>query len=394
MAHHRTQVGIIGGGPAGLLLSHLLHRVGIESVVCESRDVETIKNTHRAGILEDASIRLLREAGLGEGVDSHGSEHKGIYLRFGGENHHLHFPDLVGATVSLYAQNQLFADLAAARERDGAAVLYNTEVTGVNDLDGERPVIRATDSQGEDVSVECDFVVGADGSRSVARRLLPAEKEYKHNYPFAWFGILTEAPHSADELVYSHSRHGFTLISQRSPEVQRMYFQCDPGENAEEWSDDRIWSEMEKRTAGSDGFTLKTGPIISKTVLPFRSYVREPLRQGRLFLAGDAGHTVPPTGAKGLNLALHDAKILFEALDQHYNHGTDTGIDGYSDRVLRRMWRVQSFSYWLTTLMHNSPGQDEFANRRAVAELEAIVSTDPGRKYLAESYTGWPNETW
>ncbi|GAA1804680.1 4-hydroxybenzoate 3-monooxygenase [Nesterenkonia flava] len=394
MHTYSTQVGIIGGGPAGLLLSHLLHLSGVESVVCEARDEETIATTHRAGILEQASVELLRTAGLSHAVEANSHEHRGVYLRFSGRSHHLDFTELVGATVSLYAQNQLFTDLAEQRRRDGGTVLYETTVSDVQGLQETRPVIHARTVNGEEVRVECDFVIGADGSRSVARTLMPAAAEHRHSYPYAWFGFLVEAPPSADELIYTHSPQGFALVSQRSDTVQRMYFQCDPSENADEWSEDRIWSEMHARLAGDDDFALKTGPIISTTVLPFRSYVREPLRHGRLFLAGDAAHTVPPTGAKGLNLALHDAKILHEGLESFYRGGGSQGLESYSERALRRMWRVQSFSYWLTTLMHNPPGQDEFSNRRAAAELEAITSMGSGRRYLAESYTGWPHETW
>lgn len=394
MHTYRTQVGIIGGGPAGLMLSHLLHLVGIESVVCESRDEETISTTHRAGILEQSSVELLRQAGMSDAVDAHSHEHAGIYLRFGGENHHLNFNELVGATVSLYAQNQLFTDLAEQRRKDEGTVLYRTTVSDIEQPDSDQPVIHAQTDDEEAVRVYCDLVIGADGSRSVARRQAPSTAEHRHSYPYAWFGFLVEAPTSADELVYTHSRRGFALVSQRSDTVQRMYFQCDPSEDPAQWSEDRIWEEMDARIAGHDGFRLKTGPIISTTVLPFRSYVREPMQHGRLFLAGDAAHTVPPTGAKGLNLALHDARLLHEALDLFFNHGDEAALESYSQRALRRMWRVQSFSYWLTTLMHNPPGQDEFSNRRAEAELKALTSMEAGRRYLAESYTGWPHETW
>ena len=394
MHTYRTQVGIIGGGPAGLMLSHLLQLSGIDSVVCESRDEETISATHRAGILEQSSIELLQQAGMSDAVRAHSQEHAGIYLRFGGENHHLDFNELVGATVSLYAQNQLFTDLAAQRRKDEGTVLYSTAVSDIAQLDSDQPVIHAQTEDGEAVEVHCDLVIGADGSRSVARKQAPSSTEHRHSYPYAWFGFLVEAPPSADELVYAHSRGGFALVSQRSDTVQRMYFQCDPSEDPALWPEERIWEEMDARITGHDGFQLKTGPIISTTVLPFRSYVREPMQHGRLFLAGDAAHTVPPTGAKGLNLALHDARLLHEALDLYFNHGRETALEAYSQRALRRMWRVQSFSFWLTTLMHNPPDQDEFSNRRAEAELGALTSMESGRRYLAESYTGWPHETW
>ncbi|GHD06662.1 4-hydroxybenzoate 3-monooxygenase [Zhihengliuella salsuginis] len=392
----KTRVGIVGGGPAGLMLSHLLASAGIENIVVESRDHETIRTTHRAGILEAGSVALLADTGVDSRVSTHGDEHAGIDLRFGGESHPLDFKDLVDATVTLYAQNEVFVDLAAARARDGGDVRYSAEVTDVWDLETGAPKIGFVqggdgDDAGTSCEVHADIVVGADGSRSFCRRAVAGEREYKFEYPFAWFGILAEAPKSAPELIYANSPSGFALISQRSESVQRMYFQCDPAENVDDWSEDRIWSELAGRVAGPDGFELKTGPIFDKTVLGFRSFVREPLSHGRLFLAGDAGHTVPPTGAKGLNLALADVKILFEAIDSFYATGSDALLDAYSDTALRRVWKAQNFSSWMTSMLHTPPGQDPFVARRALGELDAVVSSRYGRQYLAESYTGWPH---
>lgn len=387
----KTQVGIVGGGPAGLMLSHLLAKTGIENLVVESRDHETIRNTHRAGILEAGSVKMLTDTGVEGRVLTHGDEHAGIDLRFNGESHPLDFTDLVDATVTLYAQNEVFVDLAAARARDSGDVRYSCEVTEIFDLETETPKFHFTDAAGNGFEVHCDILVGADGSRSFCRRAVPGTADFKIEYPFAWFGILTESPKSSHELIYANSPHGFALISQRSETVQRMYFQCDPNENTDDWSEDRIWSELQRRVDGPDGFTLKTGKIFDKTVLKFRSFVREPLSHGRLFLIGDAGHTVPPTGAKGLNLAFADVKVLFEALDSYYSTKNETLLHGYSDLALKRVWKAQNFSYWMTSMLHTPVDADPFMAKRALGELDTVTSSRYGQQYLAESYTGWPH---
>ncbi len=388
----KTKVGIVGGGPAGLMLSHLLAKQGIDNLVVESRDHETIRNTHRAGILEAGSVKMLTDTGVDGRVLTVGDEHEGIDLRFNGESHPLDFKDLVDATVTLYAQNEVFVDLAAARKRDGGDVRYEAEVTEVLDLETTAPKFRFTDKDGAAFEVHCDILVGADGSRSFCRRAVKGEQDYKIEYPFAWFGILTEAPKSAPELIYANSPHGFALISQRSETVQRMYFQCDPAENVDDWSDDRIWAELQKRVDGPDGFQLKQGPIFDKTVLAFRSFVREPLSHGRMFLAGDAGHTVPPTGAKGLNLAFADVKVLFEAIDSFYTTGSDALLEGYSDLALQRVWKAQNFSYWMTSMLHTRKDASPFETKRALGELATVTGSRFGQQYLAESYTGWPHK--
>lgn len=395
----RTTVGIVGGGPAGLLLSHLLSQQGIENVVLEKRDHETIANTHRAGILEQQAVKMLTDTGVDGRVLTEGDEHSGINLRFNGESHLLDFPDLVDATVTLYAQNEVFVDLAAARKRDGGDVRYECEVVEVLDLKTDTPKVRFHDlSAGGDPNqlqeLHCDILVGADGSRSFCRRAVgeaEGHRDFKIEYPFAWFGILTEAPKSFPELIYANSPHGFALISQRSETVQRMYFQCDPGENVDDWSDDRIWSELQKRVDGPDGFQLKTGPIFDKTVLGFRSFVREPMRHGSMFLAGDAAHTVPPTGAKGLNLAFADIKVLFEAIESYVSTGSKDLLDAYSDTALKRVWKAQNFSYWMTSMLHTRQDANPFETKRALGELETVTSSRYGQQYLAESYTGWPH---
>ena len=389
----KTQVGIVGGGPAGLMLSHLLSTAGIGSIVVEKRDHETIRTTHRAGILEHGSVRMLTDTGVGSRVLTEGYRHEGIDLRFGGESHRIDFEDLVGESVWLYPQNEVFTDLAAARKRDGGDVRYGVSGTEVTDLTTDTPKIQFTDADGKDHEIHCDILVGADGSAGICRRSIPKEHRTDNfiEYPFAWFGILTKAAPSAPELIYAASDRGFALISQRSDTVQRMYFQCDPNEDAAAWSEDAIWAELQARVDGPDGLELQRGPIFEKTVLKFRSYVCEPLRYGNLFLAGDAGHTVPPTGAKGLNLALADVKVLFEAIDSFYSAGNPDLLAGYSDKALQRVWRAQNFSYWMTSMLHTRADSSPFERKRALGELSGVVASRHGRAYLAEAYTGWPN---
>ncbi|MDO5744770.1 MAG: 4-hydroxybenzoate 3-monooxygenase [Micrococcaceae bacterium] len=389
----KTKVGIVGGGPAGLMLSHLLAKAGIENLVVEARDHETISNTHRAGILEAQAVKMLVDSGVDGRVLTEGDVHSGIDLRFNGESHPLDFTDLVDATVTLYAQNEVFVDLAAARARDGGDVRYLSTVTELMDLETDTPKFRFTNAEDESFEVHCDILIGADGSRSFCRRQIPDSnrQDFTVTYPFAWFGILTEAPKSAPELIYANSPHGFALVSQRSETVQRMYFQCSPEENVHDWSEDRIWTELQRRVDGPDNFTLKTGKIFDKSVLKFRSFVREPLSHGRLFLIGDAGHTVPPTGAKGLNLAFADVKVLFEALDSYYSTANDSLLHAYSDTALKRVWKAQNFSYWMTSMLHTPVDADPFMAKRALGELETVTSSRYGQQYLAESYTGWPH---
>lgn len=388
----RTRVGIVGGGPAGLMLSHLLAKAGIDNVVVEKRDHETIRTTQRAGILEHGSVSLLVGSGVSDRVLREGDRHDGVDLRFGGVSHRIDFDELVGASVWLYPQNEVFADLSAARERDGGDVRYG--VSGaISELTSERPTITTTDAEGRRATIEAEIIVGTDGSGGISKRAIPADRRVDNfvEYPFAWFGILCEAPPSAPELVYASSEHGFALISQRGPTIQRMYFQCDPDEDASTWSDDRIWAELQRRVDGPDGLELQQGPIVDRTVLKFRSYVCEPLRYQNLFLAGDAGHTVPPTGAKGLNLALADVRVLFEALDSWAATGSRDLLDGYSDRALHRVWKAQNFSYWMTSMFHTSPAAGPFEHKRQLGELESVTSSRHGSAYLAEAYTGWPS---
>ncbi|MDQ0710060.1 p-hydroxybenzoate 3-monooxygenase [Arthrobacter woluwensis] len=387
----RTQVAIVGGGPAGLMLSHLLATRGIESVVLEARSRQAIHETVRAGILEHGTVNLLVDSGVSDRVLREGDRHDGIELRFDGESHRIDFQELVGESVWLYPQTEVFADLAARREADGGDVRYGVSGVTVHDVASD-PRVTFTDAEGRDVELRADFVVGADGSRSHCRGLIPEDRRHRYfkEYPFAWFGILAEAPRSADELIYANSPQGFALISQRTETMQRMYFQCDPGESAADWDDERIWATLRERVNGN-GFELVEGPVLEKVVLPFRSFVQAPLRHGKLFLAGDAAHTVPPTGAKGLNLALHDVRMLFEALDSFYTGGSEDLLDGYSERALGRVWKAQHFSSWMTSLLHAAPGESDFDRARRRGELDSVVSSAHGRAYLAESYTGWPD---
>ncbi len=380
---------IVGAGPAGLMVSHLLAREGVDSVVVDSRSRETIATTHRAGILEAGSVQLLVDGGVSDRVLTEGHEHEGIELRFDGHGHRVDFQDLVGRSVWLYPQTSVFADLAARREADGGDVRWSVTDTAVSDVT-ERPTLSFTDADGVAQEVSAQYLVGADGSHSVCRRAVPEDRRqtFYREYPFAWFGVLVEAPPSAPELVYASSPRGFALVSQRTDTMQRMYFQCDLDEDPAAWSDDRIWHELQTRVAG-DGLTLREGPVLERTVLPFRSYVHEPMRHGNLLLAGDAAHTVPPTGAKGLNLALHDARLLAERLAEAVRHDRPEALDAYTEAALDRVWRAQHFSSWLTMLLHTAPGATEFDDRRRRAELTSLVTSRHGSAFLAEGYTGW-----
>ena len=388
-----TTVGIVGAGPAGLMLSHLLSLDGIDSVVVDNRTRREIEDTVRAGILERDSVRLLVESGVSDRVLTEGHEHAGIDLRFSGLSHRIDFRALVGESVWLYPQNDVFTDLADARHRDRGDIRFGIRDTQVLDITSDQPGIEFTDAAGAQQEIRCDFLVGADGSRSICRMQVPERKRhhYFREYPFAWFGILAEAPPSAPELIYTHSGRGFALISQRTDVLQRMYFQCDPDEDAANWSQDRIWAELQARVAGQDGFTLNQGPITDQMVLRFRSFVSEPMRYGNMLLAGDAAHTVPPTGAKGLNLALADVRILAEALKRAILKKDLAALDEYSPSALARIWKSQHFSYWMTTMLHSLPGAAPFDTRRQIGELESVVSSTAGSTYLAEAYTGWPN---
>lgn len=384
----RTRVAIIGAGPAGLLLSHLLDRHGIESVVLDSRSREQIETTIRAGILEQGTVEILSETGASDRVLTVGQKHEGIELRFGGERHRVDFAATVGRGVWLYPQHEVLKDLVAARLAAGQDLRFGVTAERVEDAGTARPRVVAKDTDGNSVAIEADVVVGADGSRGVAREAVTgALGGYFREYPFAWFGILCEAPPSAEELIYSNSPNGFALVSRRSPEVQRMYFQCDPRTDPEAYSEERLWELLRARVPGA---ALREGRIFQRDVLRFRSFVAHEMRRGRVVLVGDAAHTVPPTGAKGMNLAVADVVLLTEALRALLLDRDETLLDAFPEAAQDRIWKAQHFSWWMTSMLHLQPEADAFERRRQLGELRTVVESEAGRTYLAEAYTGWP----
>ncbi|TWE10039.1 4-hydroxybenzoate 3-monooxygenase [Rudaeicoccus suwonensis] len=388
-----TSVAIVGAGPAGLMLAHRLGRSGVDCVNIDVRARAEIETTHRAGILESASAADLLDTGVSDRILRDGDEHAGVELRFGGRSHRIDFQDLVGASVWLYPQTDVFIDLADARDRDGGVVHFGVSGTVVDSVETDSPTVKFTDAAGARHEIRARYVVGADGSHSVCRKLVPEAQrsQFFREYPFAWFGLLVETPKNAPELIYAHSEHGFALVSQRSDTVQRLYFQCDPDESVDAWSDEQIWSTLHDRLSGDDGFELHTGPIIDKSVLRFRSFVQQPMRWGSMLLAGDAAHTVPPTGARGLNLALHDVRVLAPILVRALGAAGDSALDDYEPQALERVWRAQNFSFWMTQMLHNPPAATGFDLQRQLGELSNVVGTRAGRAYLAEQYTGWPS---
>jgi p-hydroxybenzoate 3-monooxygenase len=386
----RTQVGIIGGGPAGLLLSHLLHLEGIESVVLERRSREDLETTVRAGVLEHGTAELLEEVGVGERMLREGSVHHGIELRFGGRGHRIDFADLTdGLSITIYGQHEVVKDLVRARLEASAKVLFEAEAASVHDLDTESPRIHFL-KDGEREEISCDYVAGCDGFLGVCRTEIPenARAEYTRTYPFGWFGILVEGPPSTEELIYTLHDRGFALVSTRSPEVQRLYFQCDPQDDVEEWPDERIWEELSTRLVTHDDWELTGGRIFQKDIVQMRSFVCEPMQHGRLFLAGDAAHIVPPTGAKGMNLAVADIRVLANALTELYRSGDRGLLDAYSETCLRRVWRAQRFSWWMTSMLHRFDRSDPFQLKVQQAELDYVTSSRAAATTIAENYVG------
>jgi p-hydroxybenzoate 3-monooxygenase len=399
MGHGRipdeTTVGIIGGGPAGLLLARLLHRSGIDSVVLESRERPYVEQRQRAGMLEQTTVDVLRDCGAGARMDREGLVHDGIELRFGGRSLHIDFPALAGGRrVMIYAQTEIVKDLISlqlSQPDERASLLFGAEVNSVTEVESSRPVVHYT-YEGQERALRCEFVVGCDGFHGVSRAALPpsASRTYEREYPYSWLGILADAPPSCEELIYAHSPRGFALHSMRSRSVSRLYLQVPNGTDPDDWPDERIWDELDARfaLANAPDWKLNRGPITSKAVLPMRSSVTEPMRHGRLFLAGDAAHIVPPTGAKGLNLAISDVAVLAEGLARHHATGDIGALDAYSDSRLRRVWRAEHFSYFMTTTLHTSPDQSAFDTRLQLAQLERIASSHAAATELAENYAG------
>jgi p-hydroxybenzoate 3-monooxygenase len=393
MIKERTQVGIIGAGPAGLLLSQMLHLEGIESIVLERNSRSDVEAIIKAGVLEQGTVDLLRQVGAGERMSREGLRHEGIVLRFDGRDERIDFPSLTGGkSVMIYAQHDVNKDLISARLAAGGDLRFQAKDVSLHDPDSAAPRIRYRDGDGLEHEITCDFIAGCDGTQGISRRSIPSDrmKVYERLYPFGWFGILCKAPPSSDELIYAMHERGFVLVSTRSPDVQRMYFQCAPTEKVEDWSDDRIWAEFRARLQTRDGWVPKEGEIFSKTVIGMRSLVAAPMRHGQLFLAGDSAHVVPPTGAKGLNLAAADAQVLARALTRRYKDGCTDLLDTYSDTALRRVWKATRFSWWMTSMLHTFPGSDEFQHRLQVAELDYLASSRAASTALAENYVGLP----
>jgi p-hydroxybenzoate 3-monooxygenase len=387
----RTQVGIVGAGPAGLLLSHLLALEGIDSVVLEARSRQYVEQRVRAGVLEQNTVDLLRATGVGERMDRQGMVHHGLELRFDRCGHRIPMSDLTGGrAITVYGQQEVVKDLIRARLDAGGQIVFEAGVDGLDGLDGERPTIRYRSGDGQAGELHCDVVAGCDGFHGVARSAAPAGAlaVYERLYPFAWLGMLAEAPPSSEELIYCSHDRGFALHSMRSPRITRMYLQVAPDEDIGQWPDERIWTELHTRLATDDGFTLTEGPILEKGITPMRSFVVEPMQYGRLYLAGDAAHIVPPTGAKGMNLAVNDVRVLAEALAGWYRTGATGLLDQYSATCLRRVWRSQHFSWWMTSMLHRFPDDDGFQRRLQRSQLAYVTSSEAGARSLAENYVG------
>ena len=388
----RTQVGIVGAGPAGLLLSHLLARHGIESIVVESRSRHYVEERIRAGVLEQQTVDLLNETGVGARMRRDGLVHHGIKLRFAGRTTRIDFSALTpGRAVTVYGQHEVVKDLIKARLDAGAPILFDVSETSIRGFDGAAPSIHF-DHAGEPKRIECDFIAGCDGFHGVTRASIPEAslRVYERTYPFAWLGILAKAPPSSEELIYALHDDGFALLSMRSPQITRLYLQCTPDEDLAAWPDARIWSELHRRLEDVSGPRLNEGEILQKSVTPMRSFVVEPMRFGRLFLAGDAAHIVPPTGAKGMNLAVADIRVLAQALADHYSSGDVRSLDRYSETCLRRIWKAQRFSWWMTSMLHRFDTDGAFDRRRQLAELEYVSGSRAAQTALAENYVGLP----
>jgi p-hydroxybenzoate 3-monooxygenase len=385
----RTQVAIIGAGPAGLMLSHLLHLEGIESIILEVRSRDYIEDRVRAGVLEQTTVDLMVQTGVGERLQRQGLVHHGIYLNFNGTRHHINMNELTGGrSITVYAQAEVIKDLVKARLEAGGQIVFEAEDVSIRNFDTARPKVRyAKDGAAREIA--CDFIGGCDGFHGICRSAIEGQiTVFDRVYPFAWLGILAEAAPSSEELVYTWHERGFSLFSMRSPQITRLYLQCEPDEDLANWPDDRIWHELLARSATRDGWAPREGPVLQKGVTGMRSFVVEPMQHGCLFLAGDAAHIVPPTGAKGLNLAVADVAVLARGLAAFYKSGRRDLLDRYSEICLRRIWKVQRFSWWMTSMLHRFPGENEFDRRRQLAELDYVTSSRAAMTSLAENYAG------
>jgi p-hydroxybenzoate 3-monooxygenase len=393
MAKIRTQVGIIGAGPAGLTLAHLLHLQGIESIVLERQTREYVETRVRAGVLEQGTVDILCNSGVGERLKREGLKHEGVELRFDGKGHRIDFQELVGKSITVYAQQEVVKDLIGARLGYGAPLYFEAEAMRVESFEAH-PIIHYQVG-GESHEIACDFIAGCDGFHGISRSASPANRLQIHerHYPFSWLGILARVAPASHELIYNYHERGFALLSMRSPEVSRLYLQCAPDEDINNWPDDRIWEELRARMATRDGFVLKDGPIFQKGITPMRAFVASPMQFGKLFLLGDAAHIVPPTGAKGLNLAVADVRVLTRGLVQLYKHGNSEALARFSERCLHRVWKCQRFSGWMTSMLHRFPQEDSFCHEIHLAELDYVTSSRAASTTLAENYVGLPFDT-
>jgi p-hydroxybenzoate 3-monooxygenase len=387
-------VGIVGAGPAGLLLSHLLHLAGVDSVVLEARDRAYVEQRIRAGVLEHPTAELLREVGVGARMDAEGLPHRGLVLRFDGADHRVALSELTGKTITVYGQQEVVKDLIAKRIEDGGQILFESSDVRLHDLTTDQPRITFVDVEGKPQELVCDVIAGCDGFHGVSRQSIPTDKIqiFERLYPFAWLGILAKTPPSHEELIYTYSERGFALHSMRSPELTRLYLQVAPEENLTDWPDDRIWEELGARLSVGGEFALREGPVVDKLLAAMRSFVVEPMRYGRLFLAGDAAHIVPPTGAKGMNLAVADVRLLARALTEFLSSGNTKLADDYSAACLRRVWRAEHFSWWMTSMLHTFPDDDGFGRQLQLSQLRYTASSEAAATSMAENYVGLPYE--
>lgn len=384
-----TQVGIIGAGPAGLLLSHLLHCQGIRSFIVENRSRDYVEQRVRAGVLEQGTMDLLMESGVGERMQREGLLHHGFDLRFGGRSHRIDLTELTGHSIRVYGQQEVVKDLIQARMDANGQILFEAQEVKLHDVESAGPTITCRHN-GEAITVRCDFIAGCDGFHGISRQTIPAalQNNFERVYPFAWLGILAQAAPSAEELIYAYHERGFALYSMRSPQVTRLYLQVPMDEKIDNWPDEKIWQELNTRLETGDAWKLNEGPLIEKGITPMRSFVCETMRYGNLFLAGDAAHIVPPTGAKGMNLAVADVRLLANAFTDYFKSKRTSMLDSYAETALKRIWRAEHFSWWMTSMLHRFPGDDMFQQRLQISQLEYVVSSKAAATSLAENYVG------